>query len=327
MASEVTELPGHERRTYEELGVRLFEPAPKGFDPLTATAEELLRHGYSARPDADLHPDLYLRWKRLMSQITSIIVPEFASVPVVSAVASGQGSPKPFPTNGTSSDWAGVAVFPDFFDRINSVFGSWTVPNMQPVPSEARPFICASWIGIDGFSAGNNPVPASLVQVGTTRLLTSGITEVSVTYPWFEWVPNGPSTITNLAVHPGDVMTCEIILMSSTEASIHLTNVTSGLSAAFMQAAPGQIEAAGICAEWIVELPSGSINGHPLHLGRYGSVFFSGCFAHTRAGVNVNAGSGELLSMVNSFNSPLSTPTKLCDTALMVDFNSGGSGA
>jgi len=329
MASDITELPGHERRTHEELGIRLFEPAPPGFAPITASAEELLRYGYSPRPDSERHPKRYRQWRSVVSQITSVVLPQFATVPVVSAVASGQGHQGPFPTSGHSSDWAGIAVFPDFYDRIDAVFGRWTVPNLKPVASEQPPFICSSWIGIDGFAAGNNPVPTSLVQVGTTRLLTGGtiggLFGADLTFPWFEWVPAGPTTITNLPVWPGDVMNCELLLTSSTEATIHLTNLTSGVSTSFVKFAPAHTEAAGICAEWIVELPEGSVNGHPLQLGRYGSVYFSDSFAATRGGKSLHPGSGDLLTMVNAFSSPLSMPTALGDTALKVDFSAGGS--
>jgi len=69
---------GVEKRIHEALGVRLFKPAPEGFDPVEASARELLVHGFPARPDAQLHPELHEQWERIMSRPMAIIEPQFA---------------------------------------------------------------------------------------------------------------------------------------------------------------------------------------------------------------------------------------------------------
>jgi Peptidase A4 family len=106
--------------------------------------------------------------------------------------------------------------------------------------------------------------------------------------------------------------------------TVHLANLTTGVATSFVKNAPGMTEAAGLCAEWIVERPDGTINGHKLNLGQYGSVYFSDCFAGTRAGTNLHPDAGDLVSMVDPESSPVSIPVKLGENAFKVDFTGGG---
>src|SRR3954462_496071 len=45
-------------------GVRVFPPAPKGFDALAATKTDLARHGLPQRPDPRTQPGLAALWGR-----------------------------------------------------------------------------------------------------------------------------------------------------------------------------------------------------------------------------------------------------------------------
>jgi hypothetical protein len=47
------------REIPEALGVRLFAPSPKDFDPIEASDRDLLVHGYPPRPDSSVHPELH----------------------------------------------------------------------------------------------------------------------------------------------------------------------------------------------------------------------------------------------------------------------------
>ena len=70
------EAAADQARIREELRVRLFEPAPEGFDPTDSDAEELLAYGYPARPDARHHPEQYRRWRQALSRPIAMIRPE-----------------------------------------------------------------------------------------------------------------------------------------------------------------------------------------------------------------------------------------------------------
>ncbi|GAB3412204.1 hypothetical protein [Flindersiella endophytica] len=50
------------RDTRDLGGVRLYPPPARGFDPLTATKEELRRHGLPLRPDPQAQPGLAALW-------------------------------------------------------------------------------------------------------------------------------------------------------------------------------------------------------------------------------------------------------------------------
>lgn len=62
-------------------GLRLCTPPPRGFDPLRASGRELLVHGYPARPDAQLHPELHAHWTTVLSRPMTVITPRFAAMP------------------------------------------------------------------------------------------------------------------------------------------------------------------------------------------------------------------------------------------------------
>ena len=47
--------------------VVVYPPAPAGFDPLTASDNDLKRYGFPPRPDAQKAPQAYRHWRALVS--------------------------------------------------------------------------------------------------------------------------------------------------------------------------------------------------------------------------------------------------------------------
>jgi hypothetical protein len=322
MAGDAAARPGAVRKTPEELGVRLFEPAPEGFDPIKASARELRRYGYPARPDAELHPRRYERWKQMVSRSISLIQPEFAVLPIPPGGPKNPG-PEPHPDSSTSANWGGVVAFPpNFDDPVTDVLGSWTVPHVIAPEPYSGAYVCSTWIGIDGWES------SALLQAGTQQILWP-----SPDYSaWWQWVPanpNAPSAsagITNVPVSPGDVMFCEIDAGSqtgATEATIHLTNGTTGVMTSFIVHAPAGTEVLGGSAEWIVEMPLDTFNGLPVKLPEYTFVYFDNCLAFARSGRGFHANPGELVTMVSALNAPMSTPNILTDDLVRIDWHSG----
>jgi hypothetical protein len=267
---------------------------------------------------------LYQRWKQVVSRSTSIIEPRFAVSPVVPVGPDNPGT-EPFPDRGTSGNWAGVVAYPpNFNDPVTSVAGQWTVPHVSAPKADDSAYICATWIGIDGWQP-ENTARIPLLQAGTTQLVHP-IFFGPLTWPWWEWVPADPITIMDFAVSPGDFMSCEIRAGSpsgATEAAIHLANLTTGVATSFAVAAPPETQLSGYCAEWIVEIPTATALGLPLKLARYASVYFDNCHAQSRSGRVFSASPGELVTMVNADNYPISQPTIVGDYLVRVDWESG----
>lgn len=286
---EKPELWAKKKQIHKELGVRLFKPAPEGFDPMDAGARELLVYGYPARPDARLHPELHEHWKHMMSQAISIIEPQFGVL-----AHKGDWSHLQYGLP-AGNGWSGSVVFAASGDTVTFVSGQWTVPHpIRPKPGDC---ICAEWVGIDGANGdpnGNNST--DILQAGTTQMVVNTVAGPRLlSFAWFEWFPANPVPITNLQVSPGDTMYCAICVYSPTEAGVHMLNVTSRVGTAFVKTAPPNNQLVGNCAEWILEAPTSS----NMNLARYGDVYFDNCIAGTGAGALLPGGTGRMERMID----------------------------
>ena len=61
----------------KEINVRTFPPPPRGFDPLTASPKELLKHGFPARPAHAKHLEQYKRLFGAMKDRFTFVEPKF----------------------------------------------------------------------------------------------------------------------------------------------------------------------------------------------------------------------------------------------------------
>jgi hypothetical protein len=290
------------QKIHEALGVRLFTPPPEGFDPLRASDRELLVHGYPARPDVQLSPDLHERWNQMMSRPMSLIEPQFAVTP-----DRRHGPWQRFAA--PADNWSGSVAYPGPNDQVTFVSGQWTVPAVAiPAPGSVF-YACGTWIGIDGGPTGGiGPGPAlDVLQAGTAQEIASSVFgPLSSTYAWFEWFPEDPVTITNLHARPGDVIFCEISVHSPTEAGIFMWNVTTRFATSFVKTAPQNIQVVGNTVEWILEVPT--INDHFAMLPEYGEVYFDQCIASSRNHKLLLGGQARLISMHDVNGQTISTP-------------------
>src|SRR5580704_15588372 len=92
-------------------GVEIFADRPKGFDPLTATDEQLSTYGLPPRPDIQAHPKDYRAWEMAMGALKSrpsgvrampFYSSNMKSGKQVSALMDG------LPVSTTSENWSGV---------------------------------------------------------------------------------------------------------------------------------------------------------------------------------------------------------------------------
>ncbi len=222
--------------------ITTFPPPPAGFDLEKATDRERAHFGIPRFP-----PGSY-REKRLREMAAGIRLVEPTFLPrdrrrrkLPQVEPSHLADHTAFATD----VWSG-AVTQDADahgeasgDRIWSVSGSWTIPEVFSPPGAqvGVTYTASSWIGIDGFY-GDTP---GLLQAGCD----ADVTYVSPGYvwdyyqynPWWEWYPGGSHWITGVpATSKGDQYTCSIQCMSllndsasANSASVYLANTTHGL--------------------------------------------------------------------------------------------------
>ncbi len=283
--------------------IKTFEAAPKGFNPLTASKTTLMRHGIAPKPDAKKEPELYKAWHQVYSKELTHIVPEFTEIRKKQHRPS-TGKAKTIGNTSTSTNWSGAVVFPSAGDTFKWIIGNWIVPDPTQPAGQATGswYYSSAWIGIDGW--GSNDV----LQAGTSQdaLVQSSTTHKSI-YAWWEWYPNYEMQISNFPVNSGDYMTCLICATSTTQASIYITNITTGTHTSFQINAPSGTTLKGNCAEWIVEAPT--VGGNLAKLVNYGATFMDSCYAYTQNNAQVNAGTGTTINMVDGSNNVISEGT------------------
>jgi Peptidase A4 family len=271
--------------------VTLAEPPPAGFDPLAASASDLLRYGLPARPDSGPHLE---RYKRVFGQLKSKI--HFIQ-PTFQVNANKRHGPRQRRVGDapeTSTNWSGGVVYAPSGQSFKWVEGDWVVPDVG-APTQNQWYYCASWIGIDGDQSPD------VCQAGVEcQVYQSGSSVTRTIYPWWEWYPNPEVQITNLPVSPGDMITmliCSTQGAGSTSATVYFTNRTTGATATFTTTPPSGYQLVGNCAEWIVEAPT--VGGAQSAIADYGETFFSVCEAVTNSGTTVDGGTGDSISLVN----------------------------
>jgi hypothetical protein len=295
-----TELPGGVK-------IRTFSSPPDGFNPVKADDRALLAYGFPSRPE---QPELLDRWERVVSRPIRRIQPTFRSMPYKrrrlpkAAAGAAHGTE-------TTDIWSGAVVHAPAGDSFKWVEGVWTVPNAYPPPGAVDGvwYSASTWIGIDGIDGSGD-----VLQAGCdSDVMTSGGTIQRQLNPWWEWFPAGSFWISNLPVAQGDTMDGLICVDagSTTSATIFLLNLTSGVGASFIATAPSGTSLAGNSAEWVVERLE--IDTNTPELARYGDVYFAEANAGTVANALINAGSGNVIDMVDSGNTistgVIETPT------------------
>ncbi|HEX3179016.1 MAG TPA: G1 family glutamic endopeptidase [Methylomirabilota bacterium] len=280
------------REIEEDLKLRLHlaPQPPDGFDPLSATAEQLEQFGLPPRPDARLHEAAFRVWERMMSQPLQILPPVF---PVLTGKFDYRINVRmlvlrrPVSNLESSSNWSGGYITANHTRAFLMVFGSWTIPTPnQPAGAPDGDYRCATWIGLDGVRRYSDSLP----QLGTTQtvVVASGVTTRTVEAWWQWWIrgANNPPVPfpAPFTVAIGQQVTCGLVVISSTRVRIFMKNDATGQFARYDVDAPGAASSLatiaalrGANAEWIAERPMqlGSTILYPL--ADYGSVDFSNC--------------------------------------------------
>jgi len=275
-------------------GVSIFAVPPKGFNPLTATNEELLTYGLPQRPDKDVDERGYSVWERAMLSSTTHVT-DVRATPYSSRAMTPTGKPEKMAESAatavSSLNWSGIANTNKntkwnnntSFTQVASV---WNVPFARAPFGDCSlsPLQEVSWNGIDGYSNGD------VVQGGSGSYFTPGAIPPCAGagtpnyFGWVEWYPSYPILELICGNSPCPVSSGDdffVVTFASpgfANQNVYVNDLTQGWAGTTnlsWQSGPGVV---GNSAEYIVERPCCDPNGRNQPLIDYMYEFFD--FAH-----------------------------------------------
>jgi hypothetical protein len=227
-----------------------YDTPPIDFDPSTAEARVLRKHGIPRRPDAEKEPHLREIWDRAFASKPKFIKAEVAVDHIMSKRKRPVIDKKLDRVDFSPSGWAGAVVPVSQFNYnppqpVNVVYGEWFIPNVTPIPNEPPGGQTVGfWVGVDGY--GNNQV----LQAGTAATVSG--TNV-VNWVWTEWYPIPPIQVTNFPIKPGDYITVLVCAPQPDHGFCSMLNKTTNQATSIGINNPPNITSVGATAEWIVE--------------------------------------------------------------------------
>jgi Peptidase A4 family len=267
-------------------GVRVFPPAPKGFDALAATKTDLARHGLPQRPDPRTQPGPAALWEQRARRYRGFEHLEAELVPAdkpTEPVAAGFGlSPL------ESCGFELTSPVP-----ITILSGTWTVPNLNHSPTAGPPNHFRTFFGL-GFLDLHVEMTVDAAQNITTLIRA---------------IPGGQIA---LPVSPGDAISAILCLQTDPAgtAVYFLANETTSQTVNFsIQTGfpPAVAINAGISR-------GGQVNAPPDPLARFGVVYFDEILAFTTNGTRLLT-DGIATTMIALNGSTLAIPQRLNDFA------------
>jgi len=266
-------------------GVSIIADRPKGFNPLTATIQELGRYGLPPRPDQQADPRGYAKWARAMQALKSrpaahLVAKPFSSVNLMLAKQqpAGPATSAATPTQLYSYNWSGVVNVNNLKkwnnnQSFNYVQSIWNVPAAQPPfnactngitgnPPTAPGFYQVTWNGIDGATNGD------VLQGGSLGYADCGGPADTGYIGWVEWYPSYPvlaiwcnpgpqiiTTSTPCPVNAGDDFYVVTIGANSLKQYVFVEDITQGWGGLFELDYVTGPSLVGSSVEQIVERP------------------------------------------------------------------------
>ena len=273
------------QQTRNGTGVRLYPPPPKGFDPFTATENDLKRHGLPLRPDPQAQPGMAALWDRLAGRYRGFdhleARPDTTTAAKKAVTAAGLGL-DPLESCGYSL----TSVSAPF----TALFVTWTVPDLQYSPDPFGPNQFHTFVGL-GFLDVHVNMTVDSQQNVTCQL-------------WAQEV--GPI---DLPVAPGDVISGALCLDTKPPGTAHyiLANQTRSQTMNFTVDTgfpPAVTINAGVTRD-IINQPNPG-------LARFGVVYFDEISAYTTTG-SQSLTSGDATTMVDQNGTTLASPVRLTD--------------
>ena len=277
--------------------VRVFPPAPKGFDAVGATKKELVRHGIPPRPHPKNQPERAALWEKHARRYRDFEHLE----PELSPVDFPPLKPGAARANLSEDVNCGYELFTSEAAPFVVLSGTWTVPNLNFTPGFGNANKFRTFMGL-GFDVDVHVE----MTVDAAQNVTSRI------------VVNGDQAVV-LPVSPGDTISATLCLNDDNPATATafcgLANETTSQTVNFNVGGsgfPSIVISAGIGRT--PEFPPGA---NPL--ARFGVVYFDELIAYTTGGQRVLT-SGTAVSMINEpgDGSTLARPFRLNDFAFKI---------
>jgi hypothetical protein len=274
-------------------GVRVFPPAPKGFDALAASKTDLLRHGLPQRPDPRTQPGPAALWEqrarryRDFEHLEPVLLPADEAAEAAEPVAAGFGLP-------ALVSCGFELTFPA---PITIASGTWTVPdlNYNPAPG-GFPDHLHTFFGL-GFLDVHVEMTVDSAQNVTSLIRIHTGAQVA------------------LPVRPGDAVSATLCMQTDAAgtAAYFLANETTSQTVNFTIETgfpPARAINAGITRD-------SQFNGPPDPLARFGVVYFDELTAFATSGTP-RLTNGLPTTMVDANGSALARPEKLTDFTFKV---------
>jgi hypothetical protein len=295
-------------------GATTIAAPPEGFDPLTASVQELEYYGYPPRPDQFEAPRAFASWQKAIRASRNRVTPvlevtnNFAGPAKLKAGSAA-------PANGSAAlsyNWSGyvntngVSSYgkPSFY----YIIGDYVVPVARQAYSKCDGTwdYAVTWVGIDGWGSGD------VLQAGNEAdAFCSGGSTATYYSAWYEWFPYGWTRIPSLPISPGDDLFVEVWSTSSTAGHAYLVNYNTDQYVIVNFSAPPLTHLVGNSAEWIVERPS--VGGHLATLANYISDYFSDAYAYNfgYSGADPGSAGSFPVTMLDNNSYDISYPTPL----------------
>jgi hypothetical protein len=291
-------MSGQESAGGHEVHVR--PPAPRDFDPFTATEDDLKRHALPLRPDPQTQPGLAALWERKarryrhFEHLEPRFEPSTATMPA--AVPTGSLNLSPYESCGYELD--------SFGEPFTALILTWTVPDLIYNPNSPvgpDPNLFRTFASLDSVQGGLD------VHVNMTVDHTNTVTATL----WAAYIGN-----ISVAVRSGDVMTASLCLDTQPpgRANYFFTNETTRqtMSVAVDTGLPPATAAlAGVSRD-------GNFQQVPFPaLAQFGIVYFDEISAYTTGGWR-SLTSGTAVTMTDQHGTVLATPERLTDYTFKV---------
>lgn len=288
VCDSVEEYPdGGKKYTYYIEGVanHCYVP-PTGFNPLTASDEELARYYFPPRPDA-AEEESYAQWVDLMSNYKGTPEPEL----VVTVKPAEEQDNSILAYNGilARNNRSYGTRYSKFWSGYDSNLGKtssllYTQVQMDyvhpSINSAGKLYFNAIWTGLGGVNNEDLLVQAGTVNDGVHPNLPPN-------YASFEYLSDDRSetigiTRVDLGISPGDRIHVYVSFQKANDLfSYYIANNTTGQSANGTVKLSADKHYDGTTAEWVVERVQHTVNNErvPYNLGDYGTVTLTNCKA------------------------------------------------
>ena len=295
---------------------------PAGFNPLTASDQDLEEFGFPPRPNEISAPEGYATWKSAMASSVNRISPVLQQTNIFHGPAKVKGAAASAKLdNGTagSYNWSGYVNTSGASNYTATSF--YFVESDFVVPIAEQAFgactgswdYSSSWVGIDGWGSSD------VLQAGTeSDALCSGGYNYTYYSPWFEWYPLGETRISNLPIAPGQVYFVEVWSTSSTAGHAYLVNKTTNQYVIVNFSAPAGTTLKGNSAEWVAERPG--LSTGLATLTNYVAEPFWGSTSYNfnYTGYYPGSSSSTAITMYDNNGNPISYPTLLGTTSFLM---------